>query len=253
MPDADAALLDFHVVLRPVRGYGGHFRRLAGKFEEAGLTAGRWQETFERIVSVAGKQPGVYSAKPDYRLKTGTRADEATKEILRSTLAVIRANEEGIKADWDIEFLHDFRTAVRRTRSALSQIPGVFPPEVTEEYKEAFAQLGSRTNQLRDLDVYLLSEPDYRAMLPEAMRDHISPLFNYMRAQRDQVLCEVVDYLNSASYSAMLAAWEAFLSEPVPDRLWRPTQRFPSTSLRAVVSPNNTARDQGRQENPRLG
>ena len=231
LPDADAALLDFHVVLRPVRGYGGHFRRLAAKFEGAGLTAGRWQETFERIVSVTGKQPGVYSAKPDYRLKIGTRADEATKEILRSTLAVIRANEEGIKADWDIEFLHDFRTAVRRTRSALGQIPGVFAPEVTEQYKEAFAQLGSRTNQLRDLDVYLLSEPDYRAMLPEAMRDHISPLFNYMRAQRGQALREVVDYLNSTSYADMLATWEAFLLEPVPDSPAAPNAALPIDEL----------------------
>ena len=53
------------------------------------------------------------------------------KAILRHTLAVMRANEEGIKADWDTEFLHDYRTAVRRTRSALSQIPGIFPPEIT--------------------------------------------------------------------------------------------------------------------------
>ncbi len=88
----------------------------------------------------------------------------------------MRANEEGIKADSDMEFLHDYRTAVRRTRSALSQIPDVFPPETTERYKEAFGLLGEQSNRLRDLDVYLLSEPEYRAMFPEAMRDHIAPL-----------------------------------------------------------------------------
>ena len=77
-----------------------------------------------------------------------------------------------------MEFLHDYRTAVRRTWSALSQIPDVFPPRTTERYKEAFALLGEQTNQLRDLDVYLLSEPEYRAMFPEAMRDYISPVFD---------------------------------------------------------------------------
>ena len=132
--ETESVLLDFHLVLQRVRGYRKDFRRIARKFEEAGLTVGPWQETFEHILTAAGKQPGAYSAKPSYQFKAGMRADEATKKILRSTLAVIRANEEGIKADWDIEFLHDFRTAVRRTRSALNQIPKVFPPDVTERY-----------------------------------------------------------------------------------------------------------------------
>ena len=220
-PGAGAALVDSLVALAAVRGYPGQFRRLARKLGEAGLTASQWQETFARILAATGvaalRLPGTYSAKPDYQLKPGTRADEAMKAILRHTLAVMRENEDGIKADWDTEFLHDYRTAVRRTRSALSQIPGVFPPEITERYKEAFGQLGERSNRLRDLDVYLLSEPDYRAMLPDAMADHIAPLFNYLRVQRQQALQEVIDDLNSLPYAAMIEAWSAFLAEPVPD------------------------------------
>ena len=106
---------------------------------------------------------------------------------------------------------------VRRTRSALSQITDVFPPETTKRYKEAFGLLGERSNRLRDLDVYLLSEPDYRAMLPDAMREHLAPLLNYLRAQRQQALQEVIDNLNSLPYAAMMEAWAAFLHEPVPD------------------------------------
>lgn len=193
------------------------FRRLARKFREAGLAACQWQETFERILAAAGKQPGAYSAKPEYQLQPGTRADEATKTILRRTLAVMRANEEGIKANWDVEFLHDYRTALRRTRSALSQITDVFPPETTQRYKEAFGLLGERSNRLRDLDVYLLSEAEYRAMLPDAMREHLAPLLTYLRAQRQQALHAVMDELNSVQYAAMIEAWAAFLHEPVPD------------------------------------
>jgi CHAD domain-containing protein len=153
------------------------------------------------------------------------------KEILRRTLAVLRANEEGIKADWDVEFLHDYRTAVRRTRSALSQVPGVFAPEATERYKEAFAQLGERSNQLRDLDVYLLAEPRYRAMLPNAMRDHIAPLFDYLQSQRRQALREVVDYLDSAPYVVLMEAWQAFLHEPVSDVTAAPNAALPIDEL----------------------
>ncbi len=128
-PEAAASQPECYVELRPVRGYDGHLQRLAATCEQAGLTVSPWQETFERVVAAAGQQPGQYSAKPDYHLQPGMRADEAMKRILRLTLEVMRANEEGIKADWDIEFLHDYRTSVRRTRSALSQIPRVFPAE----------------------------------------------------------------------------------------------------------------------------
>ena len=46
------------------------------------------------------------------------------------SLQTLRINEDGVRKDLDSEFLHDFRVAVRRTRSALSQIKGVFPAAV---------------------------------------------------------------------------------------------------------------------------
>lgn len=203
-----------YVTLLPVRGYVGHFRRLAAQLEAAGLISSRWDELYGRIVAAAGKRPGDYSARPDYQLRPDMRSDEAARIIHRQTLAVIRANEPGIIADWDIEFLHDYRTAVRRTRSALSQIAHVFDPDSTEAYKQAFGMLGERTNRLRDIDVYLASEAAYRAMLPGAMTEHISPVFDFLRAQRRQALTEVSDYLSSSHYVEWMAEWDAFLNRP---------------------------------------
>jgi CHAD domain-containing protein len=258
---AKAALLDAHIALQAVRGYPGHFQQLAAKFGQAGLIASGWQETFRRIVAAEGiaaqRQPGYYSAKPDYQLEPGARADEAAKTILRQTLAVMRANEAGIKADWDTEFLHDFRTAVRRTRSALSQIPGVFGPEITARFKEAFGLLGESSNRLRDLDVYLLSESDYRALLPDAMREDIAPLFDYLREQRGQALQETIDELNSARYAAMMDEWDAFLHEPVPDAPSAPNANVPiddvarrqiSKRYRQVIKDGNQIRIQTQDE-----
>lgn len=207
------------VTLLPVRGYLRHFRRLVVLLDAAGLTASRWQESFEQIVAATGKPPGAYSARPDYQLRPDMRSDEAARLIHRQTLDVMRANEEGIKADWDIEFLHDFRTAVRRTRSALSQIPGVFDPHTTEYYKEAFGAIGERTNRLRDIDVYLPSEADYRAMLPGAMAEQITPFFDFLRSQRQQALTEVTTYLNSPEYAELVSGWKAFLNQAPSDAL----------------------------------
>jgi CHAD domain-containing protein len=145
------------------------------------------------------------------------RADSATKIILRQLLAIMRVNEDGIKGDCDTEFLHDYRTAIRRTRSALSQIKGVFPPQTTEYSLEIFSRLGELSNYLRDLDVFLLSESAYQAMLPDDLQDYLAPLFTRLRVQRQQAWQEVVSFLNSAAYARILSEWEAFLNEIAPD------------------------------------
>ena len=107
-------------------------------------------------------------------------SDEATKIILRSLFLVIKTNEVYISKDLDTEFLHDYRVAIRRTRSALGQIKNVFPKETTSRFKKDFSFLGKLSNQLRDLDVYLLKKDAYKAMLPSILRDDIDPLFDYL-------------------------------------------------------------------------
>lgn len=228
---AARSTVDMLVALQPVRGYRGHFRRLTRRLTQAGFVAAQWQETFERIALAAGRQPGAYSATPRVALALDMRADAAAQLILRRTLTVMQSNEEGIRADWDAEFLHDFRTAVRRTRSALSQIPAVFPPETTQYFRDAFALLGQKTNRLRDLDVYLLAEPDYRALFPAGMGEHITPLFDYLRRQREEAARDVSDYLGSPAYTAVMAAWETFLQEPLPIEPAAPNAAVPIGAL----------------------
>ena len=206
-----------YLTLLPVRGYPKHARRLAEQLEEAGLTPRDWKDLYFTALEAAGKRPGSYTSKPDFQLEPGERSDLATKMILRQLLDVMRANQAGIRADIDTEFLHDFRVAIRRTRSVLGQIRNVFPPETTKRFREEFRYLGSLTNQLRDLDVYLLAESAYRAELPPTMRDDIAPLFDYLRAQREQALQDVVTGLDSAECARILRDWEVFLNQPVPE------------------------------------
>jgi len=130
---------------------------------------------------------------------------------------VIKSNEEYVKQDIDTEFLHDFRVSIRRTRSALSQIKYVFSAEATEHFKQNFATIGGISNQLRDLDVYLLDEQTYRAMLPAVFQQDIDPLFDYLRQKRSISLQDVIAGLNSFDYSRVLKEWGAFLNTPAEE------------------------------------
>jgi len=143
------------------------------------------------------------------------RSDEATKNILRYLLQIMKINEANLEKDLDTEFLHDFRVAIRRTRSALGQIKSVFPQNTTRQFKKDFSVVGKFSNQLRDLDVYLLKEDVFKAMLPPVLRDDIDPLFDYLRKNRSKALQKVIRGLKSKKYAQIMQDWEAFLDEPV--------------------------------------
>ena len=136
MPDGDHALQGVHPLRRPpeflLRPVGARSRR-------------------EQVVL-------------DRRTLDLASAREAVREVLQALLATIRLNESGVREDIDTEFLHDFRVAVRRTRSALSQVKGVFGGNRFEQFRDEFKWLGGLSGRLRDLDVYILSLPEYRAL-----------------------------------------------------------------------------------------
>ncbi|MCB0297264.1 MAG: CHAD domain-containing protein, partial [Calditrichaeota bacterium] len=111
-------------------------------------------------------------------------AAAALQRILRELREVMQQNEPGVIADIDSEFLHDFRVAVRRTRSALGQLKGVFAAERLAQFRSDFAEIGKATNLLRDLDVYLLDRRHYEAMLPETLQGALAPLFTHLEAER---------------------------------------------------------------------
>jgi CHAD domain-containing protein len=211
-------LLASYISLRPVRGYPKYARRLSKHLRRAGQATSMLEDLYFGALEQTGQKPGGYSGKLNLKLKPKKRADVSTKVILRYLFEVMKANEAGIMADIDTEYLHDYRIAIRRTRSALSQVRNVFPTDVTEYFKQAFRTLGQRTNDLRDLDVYLLSEEDFEARLPTAMGQDIVPLFDYLRVLREQALEDVIASLSSSEYAQALQEWEAFLNEPVPKK-----------------------------------
>ena len=78
-------------------------------------------DLISRTLAQLGRQP-VDPSKLSVDLSPDMRADAALKRVLLHLLGTIEVNEKGTKTDIDSEFLHDFRVAVRRTRSALTQV-----------------------------------------------------------------------------------------------------------------------------------
>ena len=76
---------------------------------------------------------------PRVDLAPAIRADVGARRIHLALLGILMANDPGVRANLDTEFLHDFRVAIRRTRSLLRQIKHVFPPDVVEHFSTEFS------------------------------------------------------------------------------------------------------------------
>ena len=211
--DKESPVLAAYLWLHPVKGYSKYSRNLSKRINKAGLSADIKDDIYFKLLASVNKFPGSYSSRLNIKLDPDMRSDEAAKIILRSLLQVMKTNEAYIENDLDTEFLHDYRVAVRRTRSALGQIKNVFPKETTLRFKRDFSFVGKLSNQLRDLDVYLLKKDSYKALLPSVLRDDIDPLFDYLSNKRSKALKQVVRSFESNKYSQIFQEWEKFLNE----------------------------------------
>ena len=201
--------------LLPVRGYQQELRETAERLRRHFELELAQIPLFERALAAAGREPGSYSSKLAYHLDPGQRADAATKEILLGLLETIAVNVDGAKSNLDSEFLHDLRVATRRTRSALSQIKGVLPPDIVDDFKGRFAWLQQVTGPVRDLDVYLLDYPRLRDSLPPRLGNDLEPLRDWLSAHYAEEQDQLAAALESSQFLGLLEDWRRFLVSPV--------------------------------------
>ncbi len=212
-----------------------------------------WCELLSLVDQPAG--PGFTVAPPD--LSSEMRADLATKRMLLAQLEAMRAQEPGMLANVDSEFLHDFRVAVRRSRTVLGQLRGLFPERAIGGFRRDLSWLGTMTGPARDLDVYLLHFPQLEAAVPEFMRGDLAPLRALLEQRAMAARKGLVRSLNSPRYRKFTQRWDGFLRKPVPQQPTAPKALEPIRTLaskriwklyRRVISDGRSMGDQASAE-----
>ena len=200
------------LILSGLRGYDDEYARLKPVIESRpGL-----QVCPEDPVAVMLRHLGLpvrdEISCPRVQLAASIPAEVGARQIYLSLLEMMRTSEPGLRDNLDTEFLHDFRVTVRRTRSLLSQIQGVFAPEIIERFAREFSWLGKLTGAPRDLDVLMLTLRERQVEFPS---DDMDVLVDFLVRVQQRQRRELIDALDSDRYARLLTEWEAFLRQPI--------------------------------------
>ncbi|BHH82287.1 CHAD domain-containing protein [Desulforhopalus sp. 52FAK] len=165
------------------------------------------------IFALLGVKINTYTSKPALPLEAGAPASETAATIIREFIKTARLNESGVIADYDTEYLHDYRVSFRKVRSVLSLFKGVYETEKTVELKEEFASIMQCTNRLRDLDVYLMEKEHYFTMVPKPSLAGLKILFDFFGKERKKELKKVKQNLGSTTYKKRVEGLAQFFLE----------------------------------------
>jgi len=201
-----------------VKGYDAVFKEVLQVVNQQLALKVDGQGMVQMAMAAVELQPVAYSSSLNLKLSPETHIEVVMRNILLRLLEIMQVNEWGIRADLDSEFLHDFRVAVRQSRSALGQIKGVLPHKIWNRFSRKFEWLGEITGPTRDLDVYLLNFVSYKNSLPLPVRDDLDPFYYFLGKHRAIEHKKLVMHLESARYIKMIAAWLAYLKAPLSAR-----------------------------------
>ncbi len=203
--------LKHRLTLQPVNGYRKVVTQLCQFLTDTLDLKPAVQSVLQATLKTQGRKPCDYSSKFEIALEAQTPADKAVRDIYRHLLIAMKRNEQGAIHATDSEFLHDFRVAVRRMRTGLSQFKNILPDDISQKYSEHFAWLGQITSVVRDLDVYCLNFPRYQASLPLAMQADLTPLQRLLTQKQQVAQKQLAQELSSSRYLLAMIDWEAYL------------------------------------------
>ncbi|MBT8224345.1 MAG: CHAD domain-containing protein [Dactylosporangium sp.] len=199
--------------LVPVRGYARQAERVATLVAAVPEVAPGSGSDLDAALATAGRRPGGEAGPTAIQLRPGQGSADALARLLLGLLDVVEANVPGTIADWDTEFLHDLRVAVRRTRSALKLAGDALPEGVAKRFAPEFKWLGDLTTPMRDLDTLLLDFDQLTGELVEADAADLDAFRAHLQRHRAGERRRLVRGLRSARFGKLARAWRAELTE----------------------------------------
>ncbi len=195
-------------------GYEAVAREVRDRLDAAG-----WTGEAGDVVDCAARWLAIdlddRSVAPGVPLDPDSTAIDAFRVVLANLRDAMVSTWDGTVADTDPEYLHDFRVAVRRTRSVLKSARRVVPDAVRAAAREGFGWLGNATGPPRDLDVAAIEWPDVVREFDADVVAALEPTREHLTRDRADAHRQLAATLTSERAREFLAWWSGWLDGPL--------------------------------------
>lgn len=187
----------------PLRGYGAEAGRVASVLREAGAVPAP-EGLLQRLLAAAGRTHAPGSVAYGRGLEPEMPAVAGVARALGRLLGTISANLEGTLGQYDVEFLHDLRVAVRRARTLTKISREVLPADLGGMLATELRWVGDLTTPARDLDVHLETLPRLMEQLDPVSRADLTTLTDLLGRRAHQAHTRLNRGLRSQRFSALM-------------------------------------------------
>ena len=200
-----ARVLTRRLTIKAVKGYAKDYQRVEAFFQAMPLLMPMpIQSSQDNVMKLAMIAMGIsvdeYNTSLILRLDPEIPAEQVMKEITLRLLEIMRLNTAGCIRGRDMEYMHDYRVAIRKVRVALKQLKHLDPQAAIPDYMSFFSTLGRLSNPVRDRDVFLLLLESYQPHFEESGWQSLQPLHDYLSSSRAAAQKTLVKELKSSWY-----------------------------------------------------
>lgn len=138
---------------------------------------------------------------------------EAGRRLLRRQFQKLLAREQDVRADTEIEAVHQMRVATRRLRAALAILNQVAPRKQVRHFQREIRRLARSSSMVRDCDVFLEQVAHYTEQLPADQRAGLEPLVTALQRERRAAYTQLRARLDSRRYTNFKRDFALFMTE----------------------------------------
>ncbi|TAA45801.1 CHAD domain-containing protein [Corallincola spongiicola] len=122
-------------------------------------------------------------------------------------LATAQAQQANIfRSSTRVEGLHDYRVALRKLRSLVTQMKKLFPDDCAQRLNQQLGLMARKTNTLRDMDVYQQQWQHYQKNLSRKQRQLLAKLTLKEKQRQQRERARVIAWLSSKNYQRTFAS-----------------------------------------------
>jgi CHAD domain-containing protein len=197
------------VRIKKVKGYKKEANNIKDVIEQHNTI--KLKNILNFIYDKSGISVEKYTTKLKLDIQKTDTTFKSTKEILRNMITIMDQNISGIIDNVDTEFLHDFRVALRKTRTALTQLRGIFKEEFISNFKKDFSYITNRTNLARDLDIQYLTYIELKFTIPENLKNGLNVLLEHIKSLQVKEYNKLSKFLLTHKFNNIMNRWKKFV------------------------------------------